>query len=59
MSNFLISLLFSLGVGAWVYSKTYRTSGGNQGSSLLLAGVAGAILFIAMLIVLGMIFKGE
>lgn len=59
MSNFLIALLFSLGAGAWVYSKTYRSTGSNQGSSLLLAGVAGFVLFLAMLIVLGMIFKGE
>ncbi|MCX6727409.1 MAG: hypothetical protein WCO19_04155 [Candidatus Saccharibacteria bacterium] len=46
MSNFLLSLLFSLGVGAWVYGKSQRRNGGLTQQSLVAAGIVGFMAFI-------------
>jgi hypothetical protein len=55
-SNVTVALLFGIGAGAWIYAKMYRQSGGDSKSALLVAGIAGFLLFVLVLLVLGMIF---
>lgn len=57
MSNFVIALFFGLGSGAWVYNKIYRKTGGNTKNSLLVAGIAGAIGLVVILLILGAVVK--
>lgn len=46
MSNFLLSLLFGLGVGAWVYGKSQRRNGGLSQQSLIAAAMVGFFAFV-------------
>lgn len=55
MSNFLIAFFFAAGAGTWIYSKMYSRTGGNTQSSLIVAGLSGALLFVFMLVVLAII----
>lgn len=57
MSNVLIAFLLGAGVGGWVYSKVSRQTGGNAKTSLITAGVAGFVAFVAMWIITGMLIK--
>ncbi len=57
MSAFLVSLIFSAGASAWIYSRTMSQTGGNNKSSLAFAGVSGAAIFIVMMIVLSFILR--
>lgn len=56
MSDTLIAFLAALGAGAWVYSKMYRSTGGNTKNALVAAGGAGLLLFLAALTILKAIF---
>ncbi len=55
MSTYLIALIFSIGGGGWVYYQIQRRTGGNTQTSLLMAGVAGVICFLFIVIVFGFI----
>ncbi len=49
MSPFLISLLFSLGAGTWVYTKLQQKTGyGNSKAAFKGAAVAALIGFVIM-----------
>jgi hypothetical protein len=53
MAGYMIALLVALGGGAWSYNKIQRTTGGgNIKLSLTMGAVAGAILFLFILILL-------
>lgn len=51
-SNVVIAFLVALGSSAWIYNKFMRSTGGNNKSSLVSAAVAGAAIFVFMLIAL-------
>jgi hypothetical protein len=57
MNNTTIGILFGLGFGAWIYSKVYRSTGGNSKSAILVAGGAGLVAFLLIVTLLGIIFK--
>lgn len=57
MSNVTIALFFGIGFAAWVYSKIYRSTGGNNRSSLVVAASSGFVLFLFVLIALNLIFN--
>jgi hypothetical protein len=57
MSAGIISLLFSVGAGTWVYTKFQRTTGNNTKTSVIAAVVAGLMIFFVMYSVLNMILK--
>lgn len=46
MGNFLTTLIFSVSVAVWVYSKTQRRTGGITQRSLTVAAVVGVMAFI-------------
>lgn len=56
MSNGMISLLTALGIGAWIYAKMYRSSGGNRVNAMVVSGGAGLVVFLAMMAILNAIF---
>lgn len=51
-SNVLIAFLVSVGATAWIYNKFMRSTGGNTKNSVVSAAVAGAAIFIFMLLAL-------
>lgn len=55
MSNVMVSFLLGLGFSAWVYSKIYRSTGGNNKSALIVAGASSLTMFIFMMILLSFI----
>jgi hypothetical protein len=55
-SNVTIGLIFAIGFGGWVYAKINRSTGGNTTSALTVAGGAGLIAFLLIVIILGKIF---
>lgn len=55
-SNALIGLFAAAGAGAWLYSKLYRRTGGNNGQAIMFAGIGAGIVWLLVIIVLGMIF---
>jgi hypothetical protein len=56
MSDAMIGLLFGIGFGGWVYSKIYRSTGGNNTSALLTAGGAALVAFLLVVTILSIIF---
>lgn len=56
MSDILIALLATLGAGTWIYSKIYRSTGGNTKSSLIFAAASGLVIFLAVTTLLKAIF---
>ncbi len=52
MSNVMIGLFFGLGLGAWIYSKMQRQTGGNTSNSVAIAAGAGFIGFLVILVLL-------
>lgn len=56
-SDFMIALLFGIGIGGWVYAKMYSRSGGNTQSALTVAGGAGFVVFLVVILILGFVFK--
>lgn len=57
MSATLVSLLFAVGAGAWIYNRLMRTTGSNIQSSLVATAVAGIIIFIVAYILLSALFE--
>ncbi len=55
MGAFGISIILSIGGGAWVYNKTQQRNGGLVQQSLTAAGVSGVVLFIVTITILLMI----
>ena len=53
MSNMLIGFIFGIGFAGWVYSKIYRSTGGNTQNAIIVAGVAGAFAMGLVVILLG------
>lgn len=46
MSPFLLSLLFALGVSAWIYNKVQHRNGGIAQQSLIAAGAVGLVALV-------------
>ncbi len=42
----MVSLIFGVGAGAWIYNQSQRRNGGQSSQSLMVAGIAGLIAFI-------------
>lgn len=57
MSDKLIAFLVAISAGTWIYSKMYRSTGGNTRSSLVVAGGSALLLFLLVMTVLGAIFS--
>ena len=56
LPNFVVGLIASVSVGAWVYAKTMRQTGNNTKSALTTAGVTGLITFIVIFIIITTLF---
>ncbi|HSX53055.1 MAG TPA: hypothetical protein VLF90_01650 [Patescibacteria group bacterium] len=57
-SPLIISLLLSLGVSAWLYSKFARRSGGgNTKPAIIGAAISGLVLFIILYLTLNSVLK--
>lgn len=48
MPLWLLCLLVAVSAGTWIYSKFSRTTGGNQKTSLIAAGVSTAFIFLVV-----------
>lgn len=57
MANWIIALLLAVGAGTWIYSKLMRTTGNNNQSSLIGAGISGLLIFLVAILALGFITK--
>lgn len=55
MSKYLIGLFVAIGIGGWAYSQIQRRTGGNTQTSLMMAGIAGAVAFIFIIIVFSLV----
>ena len=57
LSDGVTSFLFGVGFGGWVYYKLMHSTGGNQKTSLIAAGLAGAagffVIFTLLKLILG------
>lgn len=45
MSNAVIAFFIGAGFAGWLYAKLMRSTGGNTRDSLLVAGIAGVVVF--------------
>ncbi len=52
MPPVVVGIMLAAGVGAWVYSKINRSTGGNMTSSLIVAAIAGIFAFVAIVMLL-------
>ncbi len=57
MSNFAISLLASICIGGWLYSKFVKRSGGNMGPAVIGAVVCAVVIFIVLLVAINTFVK--
>jgi predicted ABC-type exoprotein transport system permease subunit len=57
MSNLVISLLFSIGSGAWIYNKLLRGTGNNKKNSAIAAAISLIVIFVIFYFVLATINK--
>jgi len=55
MGNGLTAFLISIGISAWIFNKIYKTTGGDTSRSLSAAAVAGVLIFLISLTILGKI----
>ncbi len=55
MSNFVVALIFAVGVGAWVYSKVVRRTGGNATTSIIASVVVAIVVFIIAFTLMGLV----
>lgn len=55
MSGFLISFLFALGAGTWIYTKMMKSTGGITKNALVVAGVVAFIIFLFLLTLTSML----
>jgi hypothetical protein len=56
LPNFLVGLLLGAGTAAWVYGKTMRQTGNNAHHALVVAGIVGGLAFLAIVVVLSIVF---
>lgn len=56
MSDHWIAFIFAIGASAWIYSKIYRSSGGNATNGLVAAGGLGLVLYLTMRAILAAVF---
>jgi len=56
MSNFWISMFFTIGSGTWIYTKLQKYSGNNTRQSIIGTIFIGLIIFVVLFLILGMIF---
>jgi hypothetical protein len=56
-SNLTIGLIAGAGVAAWVYSKMYRSTGGNSKNAVIVAACAGLGTLVLLVTILGIVFK--
>ncbi|HUD06592.1 MAG TPA: hypothetical protein VMR34_01775 [Candidatus Saccharimonadales bacterium] len=56
-SALTISIIIGIGAGTWVYSKVMRSTGNNTKSSLIVGGITGLIIIIALTILLDVVLK--
>lgn len=56
-SNAMVAFLAAIGSGAWVYSKMFRQTGGNTTNALVVAGGIGLVVFLAVILILGVVFS--
>lgn len=54
-SNAMIGFLAGVGFAAWVFSKMQRQTGGNTTNSLIVAGGAGLVLFLAVVTIMALV----
>lgn len=57
MSAAVVSLLFALGIGTWLYTKFMRYSGNNTQQSAIATGVSAVIIFVVLYLILGLVLK--
>lgn len=57
MGNFAISSLMAIGIGAWVYSKAERSTGGNKQTAIIATVFCGLFVFFVVWLTLGTFFK--
>ena len=57
MSPFLVSLMFTAGASAWIYTKFQRSSGNNTQQSAKATGVAALIIFIIFYFIANSLLK--
>lgn len=50
----MIGFLFGVGFGGWLFSKLYRSSGGNTKNSLIVAAISGLGAMGLVMLLLGM-----
>ena len=55
-SDVTVALLFTVGASAWIYSKMYRSSGGNTTNALVVTAGAALLLFLFSLTLMKAIF---
>jgi hypothetical protein len=56
-SNLTIGFLLGAGFGAWVYSKMYRSTGGNTKNALVVATIAGVFGMALVVTLLGIFVR--
>jgi hypothetical protein len=57
MSNLTIAIIFGIGFSGWVYSKIYRSTGGNNKSAITAAAGSGFVVGFILFILLSMFMK--
>lgn len=55
MTNVILGILGALGVGAWVYNKIMKSTGGNTQNAVIVAAIAGGATFLLAITLLGFI----
>lgn len=55
MPPFAVGIMLAAGVGAWVYAKINRSTGGDMKSSLIVAVIAGIFSFVIIVMALSFI----
>ncbi len=48
MNSALIAFLVAIGGGTWIYTKMMKSSGGLTKNALIVAGIAGFLLFLVL-----------
>jgi flagellar biogenesis protein FliO len=56
-SNAMIAFLAAVGAGTWIFVKMQRQTGNNTSNSLVVAGGAGLVIFLIIIVALGIFFK--
>jgi hypothetical protein len=60
VNAFVVAFIFSLGAGAWIYSKVaQRTGYGNNQSALMVTGIAFVLIFFVVFITARMLLGGS